>query len=1012
MALSAGTKKAFQPTEAQARAIECIQAPMAVDAAAGSGKTAVLIRRILRIVGDDWARLGNILAITFTEKAAGELRAKLRPHVPAEERFRLDQAWIGTFHSFCARLLRRYGPAIYLDPSFRLLDEHQAGLILRKSVNETLVQLLDARNASAASLVEDVGFAPAVGALEELMQFRWHARRAIAEREGADAWESAVLNALEVVYDHVQRAFLARLDALGALDFQELEIRALKLLGDQTVATSCRATFAHILVDEYQDTNDVQTELVLKLFEPPVNHLFIVGDEAQSIYRFRGANVSCFARVRGIIEGMRGETVRLAHNFRSRKSIIDFVNLSQEVLADGLFSDSTSRKPIEAAKSDRAGAAVFELEVVASEDMKADAMREREARAIATVIEEQVRSGAWSYGDIVLLFRAMSSAEIYESALRRRLIPCASVGGRGFLKRTEVTDLIAALNFAANRDDTAARLALLRSPIGGVSDDDLVLMAGEDGRGLCAAVEKDERLALINELPEMAAHMRPSEILRRVINEAGLELLWSGLDRSGAALANMDRLVAIAKDLERELPTTLSDFTSFMREMRERGAKFGDIPPESCGGGSVRLMTVHAAKGLEFPVVFLPDLLRTSPPANKQWMFSRGDAGSASGIVFRKRDPAKPFGSRLKTERFARLSEEEAQRDDMESKRLLYVAMTRAVDALVIPTHEGVKDGGSWHGWLRATLATKGGQTISTRISPIPDAAGNDGERGLSDVQAFNVGARPANSGALRLSVSQLDSYSVCPLQYYLKYVLGLPASEVTRDDAGRIEPNVYGSIVHAMLARATEDEEELVSAARSESLASGVHTGDKLMEKLLCDVKTAITLVDKENIGTGFRELPFEIRAGTSAISGTIDWLKPVPGGYDIVDYKTGTEKASALKAKTEHYEMQMQAYALAAESITGAEVMATRLVFPSAGKVLSRKMDSARREAARNNIERVARGIENCDYEIKTKPPCEGCIFHRNAMCWEDRCRAQGLGRKAKGQARAKPYNSQKTK
>ena len=956
---------------------------MAVDAAAGSGKTRVLVERILKIVDGDWARLGELLAITFTEKAAGEFRAKLRPHVPPSERFRLDGAWIGTFHSFCARLLRRFGPAIEIDPSFSLLDENAAGMAARKCVRETLLNLLEDGDEAAANLIEEVGFATATGAVEELMSFRWHASVALGSREGACEWESALLDSLGSVFERVRKNYLARLSEMGALDFQELEIRAHELLGKKSVVDSCHAMFRHILVDEYQDTNDIQTELVLQLFDPGKNRLFIVGDEAQSIYRFRGANVSCFARVRGLIEKGRGKTVRLAHNFRSRKSIISFVNLSQEILADGLFSDPSSPKPMEATKEDGKAASVMELAIPAGEDMKFQALREREARAIAATIAANAKAGRWSYGDVVLLFRAMSTAGIYEAALRNRMIPCSQTGGRGFLERTEVADLMAALRYAADGSDAVSLATLLRSPIVGLSDDRLAEMAGTDGYGLRKAIEEDERAMLVRELPHMAEHMRPSEILRRVINEAGLELLWAGLDRSGAAVANIDRLVTIARDLEREVPTTLSDFTSFMSEMRRRGARLGDVPAGVGGKDAVRLMTVHAAKGLEFPVVILPDLMRAMPRNTKQWIFSRGE-GDSSGVAFRKRDPAKPYGSRIATDRFTRFTNDEAARDEMESKRLLYVAMTRAIDTLVIPTHEGIKDKSTWHGWVREALASKGvGDAIEkVKTGKVPGETG--AEIDLEGVTGYSP-SEYLGAGEMRLSVSQLDSYSVCPMQYYLKYVLGLPASEVTRDEPERLAPNVYGSIVHAMLARATTDEAALRAAAESECLAMGVWAGKKRMAEFLKDAREAVRLAGPENFAEGARELPFEIRAGTATISGTIDWLRPVADGFEIVDYKTGTEKRSKLESKAEQYEVQMKAYALAAESITGATVLATKLVFPAAGAVVARKMDTARRAAAKREIERIVAGIEARNYVIKGKPPCEGCIYNRNGMCWE---------------------------
>ncbi len=978
---------------------------MAVDAAAGSGKTAVLIHRILRIVGcdpenpgsGDWQRLDGVLAITFTEKAAGELRAKLRPFVPLAERYRLDQAWIGTFHASFARMLRRFGPAIGLDPSFELIDGNAAGMLSRACIEETLLQLLADRDARAVELVEEQGYKTIFSALEELMQFRWHAARALAERNGAEASEAAAIAALERVFTATRQRYRERLVRLGALDFQELEIETHRLLAQESRAAACRRLFTHLLVDEYQDTNDLQTELILRLFDPAQNRLFIVGDEAQSIYRFRGANVSCFSRVRDEIERRGGRTIRLAHNFRSAASIIGFVNTAQGVLAPGLFADPSSPKPMEATLPDeKARPSVIALVLPASGKANVQALREREAGAIARLVAGECAAGRRGFGDWAILMRAMTDVEIYEAALRRHRIPCTTAGGRGFLERPEVADLMAALRFAHDPRDAVALLTLMRSPIGALSDDRIVELAGGDGRALFASLEREEELGLIRELPALAVHMRPSELLRRVINACGLEAIWGRLDPSGAANLNLDRLMTLSRALEREMPTPLSEFSAFLQEMRGRGEKLCDTPAGADARQAVRLMSVHAAKGLEFPVVILPDLFRPAPTHRDPWIFARGDGGEGSGVAFKQRDPQNPFGTRLATERFDRLLQEEKLREGNESRRLLYVAMTRAASQLVLPVHGEVRGKGHWHEWIREALRSHDGAgafaaidagsiTAAPRTEARPDAGAA-------------VAARPRDRGMTsHLSVSALESYGVCPMLYYLKYVLGLPASEVSRSEPERIAPNVAGSIVHALLAAATEDDEELRALARAEAFAAGISPAKRELQEFVGIARKAIELSGRERLAQGLRELPFEYAVNGSLISGTIDWLLPAEGGLEIVDFKTGLAESARAEARAAQYEVQLQAYALAAEAITGEPVAATSLVFPEAGSLVRHAWDAKRRESGQRAIARICGGIAACDYAVPAAPPCESCIFHRNAMCWEDRTRKHGT--KSKG-------------
>jgi ATP-dependent helicase/nuclease subunit A len=989
---------AWRPTEAQRRAIEAIDRSMAVDAAAGSGKTSVLIHRILRIVGvregsardADWSRLEQILAITFTEKAAGELRARLRPHVPLAERYRLERASVGTFHAFCAQVVRSHAAHAEVIPAFSILSEHSAGLEARKAVRETLLSLLEENDPAAHALCDAVDFRHAAGALEELMDFRWHAAHALAPRGEVEAKvEAEELRALGAVFERIRARYRERMLRAGQLDFQELEIAALALLAKQAIARTLRARFAHLLVDEFQDVNDVQMELVRRLYDPAQHRLFIVGDEAQSIYRFRGANVSCFAEARKAIAQGGGDCLKLSENFRARPGLIAFANRCQRLLADGLFSDATALRPMVAARDAdaHAGPAVVELAIESPADATALARRAAEADAIAQYVGEQLAAGKLRGGSVACLFRALTSVDPYEAAFRRHGIPCRLAGGRGLLDRQEIVDLMAVLSWAAHPDDTLALLTLLRSPLVGLSDDDLAILAGPDGRALAAGAAADPRCQLAAELTEMGRHLRPSEILRRVLASSGYETICDRLDPSGAATANIDRFLAVAAGIEREVPTTLSDFTAFIAELRIRGARLGDPPAGAAADDAVRCMTVHAAKGLEFPIVILPDLFHRPASHSSRWIFTRGGAKGAAGIAFKRKDPEHPFASPEATPRFTELLERERLEEELESKRLLYVAMTRAREQLCLPIHAAIDREGPWHRWLRSILAEAHGDRDASVARWRPHGKA----RPPQEPKALPVRAapkpKPPRCEGMALTVSQLESYDRCPLQYRLKYLLGLPSGELAGGDPEWLEANVFGTVVHGALAAAIAEPHELHEILRAQCCACGLFPEEGNLRHAAKQVQRAIDLGGRERLAEGHREFPFEWRVEGRTVVGSIDWLRPAAGGLEVVDFKTGDLKAQRVPERAEAYSLQLIAYALAAEAATGTPVLATTLIFPGPGEVVAEEVDARRRREGMARIRAILAGIDAGDMAVREHPPCPTCPYHHNALCWEDR-------------------------
>jgi len=528
-------------TESQNAAIYTIDRSVAVVAGAGSGKTTVLIKRCCQIIGDNFSEIDRMLAITFTDKAAGELRSRLRPYIPPEERYRLESSWTGTFHSCCARILRQHAPLVGLDPAFDILDENASKLIASQIAKNTLLTLLADKNAAGSMLVDALDFKTALGAIEDMLAFRWHATFALSLDAASEPALQQILKSLSEVWSRVAQNLSSHFERIGALDFQELEIKALQLFDEHPeVLEGYRKKFRHILIDEFQDTNDLQTEFVMRLFSPGKNILCIVGDPRQSIYRFRGANTACFTKMLGFIKKQKGSTIDLLENFRSAPGIVDFVNRCQSKLSDGLFGNPAcgdvmpeKERMIAARKDFKAGLAVINILHGLPEKTSIACVREAEALSIASYIGNLHDQGM-KYGEIVCLFQALTAISPYERAFRIAGIPYLVHGGRGLLNRQEVSDLTAVLSYAADPKDEMAILEILRSPLVGLSDDELTLLAGVNGKSFLENARLDPKCRLLGEIEEMSNHLRPSEILRKTLCLTGFEEICDRLDPSGA----------------------------------------------------------------------------------------------------------------------------------------------------------------------------------------------------------------------------------------------------------------------------------------------------------------------------------------------------------------------------------------------------------------------------------------------------------------------------------------------
>jgi ATP-dependent helicase/nuclease subunit A len=738
------------PTPEQHAAIEA-EGLVFVSAGAGTGKTSVLVERFARAI-DSGVDVASILVITYTERAAAELRARIRARLAQLGRRDLtrdlDAAWISTIHGFCLRLLKQHPFAAGLDPRFRVLDESQAAVLRAEAFEDALGAFCAGGRADRLALLSTYGSAglrrmltgayetlraagrplelslgdapsideavervrAAAGAAdpaarlvelldrrpqpESLLELSGYAVRGDDDYELArTSLEQAALNAvaardrelLELLLQGFEGSYRAAKERESALDFEDLQLRARDLLRDDTaIREREQLRFRQVCVDEFQDTNRLQCELIDLIAR---ENLFFVGDEFQSIYRFRHADVEVFKERRERVGGV----LSLTHNWRSRPEVLAVVNELfgstfgdefQRLVAAGRFPDPASGPAVELLVTDKA-----------SYKEGGAPWRQGEAKAIAQRVRELVDSGEAEPGEIVLLFAAGTDAEQYEEALRALDLPTYRTTGRGYFGQQQVVDLLGYMRLLHNRYDDEALVTVLASPFVGVSNDALVLLrraatrrplytavekglpeglSERDGRLLQAFRQRYERLA------GLAGTVGLERLCEQIVVEHDYDLAvlarWDGRRR----YANLRKLARLARSYEELRGPDIEGFVRFVSEQDAAGVKELEAVAEEEGAGAVRLLTIHAAKGLEFKVVVVADAGRERPPTRGEEIICLPDGRFGFKVV----DPL--TGKRLAAFSYEAVRSAEEAADEAERLRLYYVAMTRAIDKLIV----------------------------------------------------------------------------------------------------------------------------------------------------------------------------------------------------------------------------------------------------------------------------------------------------------------------------------------
>jgi ATP-dependent helicase/nuclease subunit A len=586
-----------------------------------------------------------------------------------------------------------------------------------------LSSLTDLRKATSTQGKKDnwVDIESPRAAMSELRQVYDENLKFLAEKSrfGLDEKVAAHLPAIRRLFDRVLSEYQRRKDERQALDFDDLEDFNARLLAENPAARArLQSGLRAVLVDEFQDTNDRQRQIVYALtgFSPPPAgegsgvraeakvDLFIVGDSKQSIYRFRNADVTVYRQVQVDVQASGGTLIDLDLTFRAHQGLLDSLNpLLAPILGE---SDDPTRPyavPFAPLRAYRQSPVRREIQPPFVEfhlglGENAEEGRSAAAQALARRLHQLHADESFGWGEMALLFRSSTAYATYENAFEQAEIPYVTVAGRGFYDRPEIRDLLNILAAVADPADDLALVGLLRSPAFAIPDAEIYRLCypplpPEEGSGVRAALRSSlapahiRAVSIIEELRVLSGRAPVAAILKRLLDLTGYRAILASAPNGGRMLRNVEKLLA---DAHRSRLVSLPDFLAYVQTLRDVGLREGEAPADASAGGTVQLMTVHKAKGLEFPLTIIADAAYEHRGADGRVQLIPG------GLLLDLKDndfhpTAWQLASRL-----------EDDRDEAENARLLYVAATRAKEKLLISGHVKPKKDGtlSLAGWL------------------------------------------------------------------------------------------------------------------------------------------------------------------------------------------------------------------------------------------------------------------------------------------------------------------------
>ncbi len=808
--------------------------------------------------------------------------------------------------------------------------------------------------------------------------------------KGGCRWEldkqaAELLPALRRLFDRA----LSDYSALKAdrLDFDDLESLTVRLLcspplsGASPTGEGPGVGIRALLVDEFQDTNDRQRQIVYALtgFNAPFPksvsenvgatlavaktgvraNLFIVGDAKQGIYRFRGADVAVFRRIQDDITHNGGGAINLDLTFRAHAPLLDLTNrLLASIMSEADDPARPHRVPFAPLTAHRqqprkgTREPFIEFHIGAGD---AEAGRRGAAAALATRLHELHTQEGFEWGDVALLFRASTAFPVYEDALEASSIPFVTVAGKGFYDRPEIRDLLNALAAIADPADDLALAGLLRSPAFALTDADLYHLRFPSGDDIPRSIYQSlltncsfsHVAQTLSRLHTLSGRLPVAELLKRFLDLTHYRAVLKSAGESNRLSRNVDKLLA---DAHRSRLVAVGDFLEYVRSLRDVGAREGEAPADpstGSGGGAVQLMTVHKAKGLEFPLIVIADAAydHTGGSAAVQ-------LDPELGVLLKlTADDSRPFAWQLG-------EQADADREEAEDRRLLYVAATRAKEKIIVSGHTKISaaknDPGRLllSGWLKLlgdviglnaarvgsiesplalSLSADWNDSVTATLHPLPQSV----EQEAILLRPPEVAAQPGP-----LATASFSPPPSLPVSEEEQRTDADPPPRVWRIVAPTQTPPawVVGKIVHEAIRRWTfPDTPNFDSRLRPAAIASGL-TDEALIRAALREARRLLErfrahplFAELDAATERHHEAPYVLGGDV----GIIDVLYHSPSGWAIADFKTDEARDEAKArdiVRDEKYDAQLRRYAAAAAAQLGQRPR-TLLVFLNVG-------------------------------------------------------------------------------